>query len=75
MEENILVTGEPLSKGKFKTPSKEFGIMPFWFWNGEMSYDEIAYQIREYKAKGCKCQKFSVLVLFILESCLFPWND
>ena len=53
MEENILVTGEPLSKGKFKTPSKEFGIMPFWFWNGEMSYDEIAYQIREYKAKGC----------------------
>ena len=31
--------------------------------------------VEEYKAKGCKCQKFSVLVLFILESCLFPWND
>ena len=53
MEENILVTGEPLSREKFKNPSVEFGIMPFWFWNGEMSYDEIAYQIREYKAKGC----------------------
>ncbi len=53
MEENILVTGEPLSKEKFSKPSVEFGIMPFWFWNGEMSYDEIAYQIREYKAKGC----------------------
>ena len=53
MEENILVTGEPLSKEKFKNPSVEFGIMPFWFWNGEMSYDEIAYQIKEYKAKGC----------------------
>ena len=53
MEENILVTGEPLSEEKFRTPSKEFGIMPFWFWNGEMSYDEIEYQIREYKAKGC----------------------
>lgn len=53
MENNILVTGEPLSKEKFLHPSVEFGIMPFWFWNGEMSYDEIAYQIREYKAKGC----------------------
>ena len=53
MEENILVTGEPLRKDKFKTPSKEFGIMPFWFWNGEMSYEEIEYQIREYKEKGC----------------------
>lgn len=53
MEDNILVTGEPLSKEKFQKPSVEFGIMPFWFWNGEMSYDEIAYQIREYKAKGC----------------------
>lgn len=53
MEENILVTGEPLSEQKFRRPSKEFGIMPFWFWNGEMSYDEIAYQIGQYKAKGC----------------------
>lgn len=53
MEKNILVTGEPLTKEKFQTPSKEFGIMPFWFWNGEMSYDEIEYQIKEYKAKGC----------------------
>ena len=36
MEYNKLVSGEALSKEKFLTPSKEFGNMPFWFWNGEM---------------------------------------
>ena len=53
MEYNKLVSGEALSKEKFLTPSKEFGIMPFWFWNGEMKYEEIEYQLREYKEKGC----------------------
>lgn len=53
MEYNKLVSGEPLSREKFQTPSKEFGIMPFWFWNGEMEYGEIEYQLREYKEKGC----------------------
>ncbi len=53
MEYNKLVSGEPLSKEKFAVPSKEFGIMPFWFWNGEMTYDEIAYQLSELKDKGC----------------------
>lgn len=53
MEYNKLVDGEPLSREKFAHPSKEFGILPFWFWNGEMSYDEIAYQLKEFKDKGC----------------------
>lgn len=53
MEYNKLVSGEALSKEKFLNPSKEFGIMPFWFWNGEMKYEEIEYQLREYKEKGC----------------------
>ena len=53
MDYNKLVSGEALSKEKFAVPSKEFGIMPFWFWNGEMSYDEIEYQLKEYKDKGC----------------------
>ena len=53
MDNRLLINGEALSPEKFAAPSKEFGIMPFWFWNGEMSYDEIEYQIREYKAKGC----------------------
>lgn len=53
MDYNKLVSGEPLSKEKFAKPSVEFGIMPFWFWNGEMAYDEIVYQLQEYKDKGC----------------------
>lgn len=53
MEYNKLVDGEALSKEKFAVPSKEFGILPFWFWNGEMSYEEIEYQLKEFKAKGC----------------------
>lgn len=53
MEYNKLVSGEALSKEKFARPSREFGIMPFWFWNGEMAYDEIEYQLKEYKDKGC----------------------
>lgn len=53
MEYNKLVSGEALSKDKFLKPSKEFGIMPFWFWNGEMKYEEIEYQLKEYYEKGC----------------------
>ena len=53
MEYNKLVDGETLSHEKFAIPSKEFGIMPFWFWNGEMSYEEIEYQLKEFKDKGC----------------------
>ena len=53
MEYNKLVSGEPLDRDKFRSPSREFGIMPFWFWNGEMKYEEIEYQLREYKEKGC----------------------
>lgn len=52
MEKNKLVYGEKLSKEKFFRPSREFGIMPFWFWNGEMSYEEMEYQLREYYDKG-----------------------
>lgn len=53
MQYNKLVDGETLSHEKFAVPSKEFGIMPFWFWNGEMSYEEIEYQLKEFKDKGC----------------------
>lgn len=53
MDYNKLVDGEMLTKDKFAKPSVEFGIMPFWFWNGEMAYDEIVYQLKEYKDKGC----------------------
>ncbi len=52
MDYNKLVSGEPFSREKFANPSREFGIMPFWFWNGEMSYDEMEWQLREYYDKG-----------------------
>jgi hypothetical protein len=52
MEYNKIVDGEKLSREKFRVPSEEFGIMPFWFWNGELDYKEMEYQLKEYKAKG-----------------------
>ncbi len=47
-----MVDGEKFTSEKFKKPSREFGILPFWFWNGELSYDEIEYQLKEFKDKG-----------------------
>lgn len=49
---NLLTEGEPLTRDHFFSPSREFGIMPFWFWNGEMDYAEMEYQLKEYYAKG-----------------------
>ncbi len=47
-----LVNGEKLTKENFKNPPKELGILPFWFWNGEMDEKEMEWQMREYKSKG-----------------------
>lgn len=47
-----LLHGESFSKEKFASPSKEFGIMPFWFVNGEMEYGEMERQLGELAAKG-----------------------
>ena len=38
---NKLTDGEPLAREKFFSPAREFGIMPFWFWNGEMDLSLI----------------------------------
>jgi alpha-L-rhamnosidase len=47
-----LVNGEKLTEENFKNPPKELGILPFWFWNGEMDEKEMEWQMREYKNKG-----------------------
>ncbi|MCR8631209.1 hypothetical protein [Paenibacillus radicis (ex Xue et al. 2023)] len=39
-------------ENQFKNPSAEYRIHPFWFWNGEMSNDQIKRQIAEMKHKG-----------------------
>jgi hypothetical protein len=47
-----LVKGEVLTRDNFKLPPKELGILPFWFWNGELDPGEMEWQLREYKSKG-----------------------
>jgi hypothetical protein len=44
--------GEILTPENFKNPPKELGILPFWFWNGELDPAEMEWQLREYKDKG-----------------------
>jgi hypothetical protein len=36
----------------FADPPREFGIMPFWFWNDDLDEAELARQIRAFHAKG-----------------------
>ncbi len=52
MKKNVIVDGAPLTPQDFSRTIPEFGIMPFWFVNGRMDYDEMEYQLKEYKAKG-----------------------
>lgn len=47
-----LLTGVPLTPTNFKTPPRELGILPFWFWNGELDLQEMEWQMREYHSKG-----------------------
>lgn len=39
-------------KQDFLYPSKEFSPYPFWFWNDELSEEELERQMREFKDKG-----------------------
>ena len=36
----------------FADPPREFGAMPFWFWNDDLDEREIVRQIHEFHAKG-----------------------
>jgi len=48
----ITLHGERLTRENFKNPPKEMGILPFWFWNGELDEKEMEWQMREYQNKG-----------------------
>lgn len=37
---------------EFQNPPAEYRIKPFWFWNGEITKEEITRQIREMSDKG-----------------------
>lgn len=52
MKKNMIVNAAPLSREKFTQTIPEFGIMPFWFVNGRLDYNEMVFQLNEYKAKG-----------------------
>jgi hypothetical protein len=47
-----VITGVPLTRENFTAPPREMGILPFWFWNGELDEKEMEWQMREYKDRG-----------------------
>jgi alpha-L-rhamnosidase len=42
----------PLDLDVYKSPNRDYGILPFWFLNGELDPDEMLYQLGELRAKG-----------------------
>jgi alpha-L-rhamnosidase len=42
----------PLDAAAFRVPNRDFGILPFWFLNGELDPDEMRFQLRELRDKG-----------------------
>jgi hypothetical protein len=42
----------PVKKENFQKPPREYGILPFWFLNGELDPEEMLYQLREFREKG-----------------------
>jgi hypothetical protein len=42
----------PVNPDNFSKPPREYGILPFWFLNGELDPQEMLYQLREFREKG-----------------------
>ena len=42
----------PVKKDNFHKPPREYGILPFWFLNGELDLKEMLYQLHEFRDKG-----------------------
>ena len=47
-----MLRGLKLTPENFKKPPMEMGILPFWFWNGELDEREMEWQMKEYLDKG-----------------------
>src|SRR5919199_2078571 len=41
----------PLDLTHFREPAREYGILPFWFLNGELEPDEMRRQLHEFRDK------------------------
>jgi hypothetical protein len=37
---------------EFRDPPREFSLMPFWFWNDDLTEAEILRQIADFEAHG-----------------------
>src|SRR5215208_386454 len=42
----------PVDRDNFNKPPRDYGILPFWFLNGELDLEEMRFQLREFRAKG-----------------------
>lgn len=42
----------PPERERFRRPPRDYGILPFWFLNGELDPAEMRYQLREFRDKG-----------------------
>src|ERR1041385_9538213 len=42
----------PVNQDNFQKPPRDYGILPFWFLNGELDPQEMLYQLREFRDKG-----------------------
>jgi len=47
-----MLNGFELTRDNFADPPREMGILPFWFWNGELDEKELEWQLREFWDKG-----------------------
>ena len=45
-------TDLPPDADRFREPPREYGILPFWFLNGELDPEEMRHQLREFRDKG-----------------------
>lgn len=56
MSESTSAGGGPTAhdreRAAFRSPTREYGILPFWFLNGELDPAEMRWQLRELAGKG-----------------------
>src|SRR5918995_6955867 len=48
----LRIERRPTTIETFRVPSRAFGILPFWFLNGELDPDEMRFQLGELRDKG-----------------------
>src|SRR3954468_6424843 len=44
----------PVDPAGFRAPPRDYGILPFWFLNGELDPDEMRFQLHELRDKGMR---------------------